>query len=92
MAQIPVHRASFEEALSGVPAGSAKAEAFLSNVEHELVTYRHPDPYTFPVSANSALCDGATHCSAQYYEGGTKFQRNSPPPEFVLHGKMEEIH
>jgi NADH dehydrogenase (ubiquinone) 1 beta subcomplex subunit 9 len=59
--QVPQIRALFEKHAHG-----DGAEAFLSKVEHDLRTYAHPDPYTFP-----------------YYEGGTKWQRNLPPPAFV---------
>lgn len=53
--QIPEIRGRFEDALRGEQPGSAKAEAFLRSVEHDLETYKHPDPYAFPVSTFTAM-------------------------------------
>merc|ERR1711916_40810 len=70
---IPEVRASFEKHLA---AGGAEAERFLAAVEKDLRTFKHPDPYKFPFyeyKDEHGIVEGT----------GTKFQRNTPPPDFV---------
>ena len=55
----------------------AKAEAFLTHVEKDLKTYKHPDPYKFPFyeyKDENGIVEGT----------GTKYQRNTPPPAFMV--------
>ena len=80
--QVVQLRALFEKNLA---AGSTTAEAFLQQVEHDLKTYKHPDPYKFPFyeyKDENGIVVGT----------GTKFQRNTPPPQFVLDGDMHDHH
>merc|ERR1711900_73487 len=66
--QVVQLRALFEKNLA---AGSTTAEAFLQQVEHDLKTYKHPDPYKFPFyeyKDENGIVVGT----------GTKFQRNTP--------------